>query len=298
MDPMTALIASSGISAGSALLGSWFGSKEQDKSNQLEYERQKEFAQNSLQWRAADAQKAGLSKFAALGGGSYYTPQSSSGFGLGEAVASAGGAISRSLQQFSLMTQQEALEGARLDNEKKKLDILDAVNKLNPEGKDLKQGTSNILGQSGMVKMPHKDLQEGLDDSAFGVPLKLEALEQALTKDRYGAFKDFKQSFGFLNKGIIDAHEERKWNGTVRSVPVFDLSKYSQKERLALFDALDNSPLLNKAVNSGWSPSDIKEWILQGKSNYLNNILQGFDPIGENTYSFFGKTFYKSRKSL
>ncbi|AXH78003.1 MAG: DNA pilot protein [Microviridae sp.] len=122
-----ALLGSAGIQAGSALLGSWFNSKDKTaaRQDQLNYERQKEFAQNSLQWRAADAQKAGLSKFAALGGGAYYTPSSttSSSFGTGDAVAAAGNAVGQGIANYALYAQREALTGQKLDNELKKTQL-------------------------------------------------------------------------------------------------------------------------------------------------------------------------------
>lgn len=122
-----ALLGSAGIQAGSALLGSWFNSKDKsaERQDRLNYERQKEFAQNSLQWRAADAQKAGLSKFAALGGGSYYTPSSttSASFGTGDAIAAAGNAVGQGIANYAMYAQREALTGQRLDNELKKTQL-------------------------------------------------------------------------------------------------------------------------------------------------------------------------------
>lgn len=142
-----ALLGSAGIQAGSALLGSWFNSKDKSaqRQDQLNYERQKEFAQNSLQWRAADAQKAGLSKFAALGGSSYYTPSSttSSSFGTGEAIAAAGGAVGQSLALYAMNSQREAVKGLKLDNALKQTQ-LDAANLELQKQKATQQRTPNM----------------------------------------------------------------------------------------------------------------------------------------------------------
>lgn len=142
-----ALLGSAGIQAGSALLGSWFGSKDKSaqRQDQLNYERQKEFAQNSLQWRAADAEKAGLSKFAALGGSSYYTPSSttSSSFGTGEAVAAAGDAIGKNLALYAMYGQKEAVKGQKLDNALKQTQ-LDAANLELQKQRGIQQRTPNM----------------------------------------------------------------------------------------------------------------------------------------------------------
>lgn len=142
-----ALLGSAGIQAGSSLLGSWFNSKDKSaqRQDQLNYERQKEFAQNSLQWRAADAQKAGLSKFAALGGGSYYTPTSttSSSFGTGDAIAAAGDAIGRNMALYAMNSQKEAVKGQKLDNALKQTQ-LDAANLELQKEKGTQQRTPNM----------------------------------------------------------------------------------------------------------------------------------------------------------
>jgi len=55
--------------------GEWFGDERPEEIRNKEYERQKEFAQNSLQWRVADAKAAGLHPlFGLSGGSSSYSP--------------------------------------------------------------------------------------------------------------------------------------------------------------------------------------------------------------------------------
>lgn len=74
----------------------------QDSTSELDYARQKEFAQNSIQWRVADAKAAGLHPLYALGGaGSSYQPPTRQAFAydpgptlaLGNALGRGGGAI-------------------------------------------------------------------------------------------------------------------------------------------------------------------------------------------------------------
>lgn len=70
------------LSAGTTLLGGLMGNKKQEDSNELaiqlanqEYERQKEFAQMGIRWKAEDAKAAGLHPLAAIGSlGASYSP--------------------------------------------------------------------------------------------------------------------------------------------------------------------------------------------------------------------------------
>lgn len=80
------------ISAGASLLGGVMGSNEAAKNRKM----QKEFAQNSVQWRVEDAKAAGIHPLAALGAtGASYTPVSS---GFGDSVAQAGAAIGQGVK--------------------------------------------------------------------------------------------------------------------------------------------------------------------------------------------------------
>lgn len=97
------------ISAGAGLLGGFLNRGQNDKNNAAaaahaarQEALQKEFAQNSIQWKVADAEKAGIHPIYALGGsGSTYSPSTfvgSSDTSVGSAVASSGQDISRALQ--------------------------------------------------------------------------------------------------------------------------------------------------------------------------------------------------------
>lgn len=86
MDPLSA-----GIAAGGNLLGGLFGGLF-GKSNAKRQEKlQREFAQNGIQWKVADAKAAGIHPLAALGAQTVsYTPQAVGDFGIGSSIASAG----------------------------------------------------------------------------------------------------------------------------------------------------------------------------------------------------------------
>jgi len=64
-----------GIGQGIGMLGDLFGDDDAEDRQNMEYERQKEFAQMGIQWRVEDAKKAGLHPLAAIGaGGASYSP--------------------------------------------------------------------------------------------------------------------------------------------------------------------------------------------------------------------------------
>ena len=74
------VVAGSLISTGGALAGGLFGKSSQKKEAKKAYRRQKEFAQNTIQWKVADAKKAGLHPLYAMGSGSAnYQPTFMSG---------------------------------------------------------------------------------------------------------------------------------------------------------------------------------------------------------------------------
>lgn len=84
MDP---IIGAAAIGAGANLLGGIGSFFSGNSAQEREYKRQKEFAQNGIQWKVADAKKAGLHPLYAIGAqGASYSPQSTVGtdFGLGD----------------------------------------------------------------------------------------------------------------------------------------------------------------------------------------------------------------------
>lgn len=273
-----ALLGSAGIQAGSALLGSFINKKTDNSAAlmQREYERQKEFAQNQIQWRAKDAEKAGLSKFAAIGGNSYYTPSysgSSSGFSTGDAVASAGEAIGKNLSLYAMMSQKEALDGQKLENEQKRLDLLEQIANLKADPKQIGHTTGYGQGVDGFVKMPSNEYLEQFEGSLFGTQFRLQALEDAMSKDKFGALKDFRSIFA-NNPAIVDASQSRRWNGLIKTVPVLDLERLSREQRIKLGNAIiDKTPLLNAAVNE-LSEAEVRRMFANGDSKRINAYLQ------------------------
>lgn len=120
------------ISAGASLVGGLFGQSNAKRQENL----QREFAQNAIQWKAADAEKAGISKIFAMGAPTTsYSPVSVGG--MGDAIAGAGkalgsgidgqlGKLSTTSGKISGIQQQMAnaqLTGLNLDNDIKRAEL-------------------------------------------------------------------------------------------------------------------------------------------------------------------------------
>lgn len=121
------------IGAGATLGGGLLNMFSQNK----QMEKQEEFAQRGLTWKARDAERAGISKLYAMGAPSVSYSPISTGGGLGTSVADAGQQIGRAMEATSgpatrasgLATDiaRTQLDGLRIDNEIKRADLLAKV---------------------------------------------------------------------------------------------------------------------------------------------------------------------------
>lgn len=106
-----------------SLIGSGINAGLQSQINKQNADLQKEFAQNSLQWKVQDAKKAGIAPEIALGAQGYSASPSYVGSDSGGGVSSAfkhfGSAIDNYINDEEDKRQLE-LEGLRLDNEAKR----------------------------------------------------------------------------------------------------------------------------------------------------------------------------------
>lgn len=120
MDPL-----SLAIGAGVNLLGGFLGRQSQEDQRAKNEALQREFAQNSVQWRVADAKKAGISPLYALGAPTMSPSVGVQGDPLGAALSSMGQDISRSKfqslsedeRQMAGVLGQLGLERAQLQND-------------------------------------------------------------------------------------------------------------------------------------------------------------------------------------
>ena len=208
----------------SSLINSAFNSREQDYNrmqqlylNDQNTKLQKEFAQNSIQWRVADAKKAGIHPLYAIGASSSsYTPQHyDAGVGSGYRLDMSG--FNRfltnenaDLQNRLLETQIETQE---LENKQRKLEYQ----------RDFAGFSSSLLGQnSNQQNLISNGLQKKSEDIQ-GVSSKVVAQAQNTAKPHFDKVPliqrieptadeaDKVESLGILNK--INYWKDYHWNG-------------------------------------------------------------------------------------
>lgn len=125
-----------GIAGGVAgLISGGQSSASAERLNQLNYEHQKEFAQNGIRWKVADAKAAGLHPLAALGASTaQYTPATAIGDSpdwsfLADAGQSIGRAVDAKRTQQERVEQQQKQDAAfalKAENQKAENDLIRA----------------------------------------------------------------------------------------------------------------------------------------------------------------------------
>lgn len=119
------------IGATSTLLGSGLNIQNQNEINKKNADLQREFAQNSIQWRVQDAQKAGIHPLSALGASGYQA--SPSYVGADNGVAQAGQQISQGL---SKQLEENLSEKNQLEIQRAKLENLKLAKEINEMGQN------------------------------------------------------------------------------------------------------------------------------------------------------------------
>lgn len=254
-----AILGGAGIQAGAGLIGSAIngimagqGMDFQREMWDKNYNAQKEFAQNSMQWRVKDARAAGLHPLAALGQmGSSYTPTSvyDNGADVGSAIANAGGAIGQAMGQIGLLSAEADLEGKRLENASKLMDLQNKSNELiagqNAKAlSELEQAKQTFVAErdaghaiSGNRQAPTQTQSDLLSDSWLGVAAKFGAAA-ALYKDNTGAeLRKLKDADSFVFKHTRIVKSNPWYNGfmpvyTLEKSPSYDKLSPAQKKRI------------------------------------------------------------------
>jgi len=212
-------LASIATGVASGALGHYFGRKENKKQRQFESDQaqrneqfQREFAQQGIQWRVADAKKAGIHPLAALGGSTHQASPaivgSSQGYSAAQNISQMGQDISRAIMAKSSNHQRQVmdlqLENMKMDNEMKALEIASQRRRLSGQigpgmpdnvlikpaevtssvkGRpDIEAGTISSSGymrtpKGGLMPVPSKDSKERMEEMV--VP------EAAWTLDNY-----------------------------------------------------------------------------------------------------------------
>lgn len=124
------------IGAVGGAVSSWMSNRANERNAQRAYDQQKEFAQSGIQWKVADAEKAGIHPLYALGAqthsftpwsvGADYSGIAQAGQNLGRAIQSTQSENGRATA-LSTTAQNLQLEGMQLDNDLKRTQILSAM---------------------------------------------------------------------------------------------------------------------------------------------------------------------------
>lgn len=124
--------ASGALSGFGSLLGSGIEAWSNQKANEENIKMQKEFAQNGIQWKVMDAQKAGIHPAVALGANTYQATPSSVGVSSGKGVSDAFKHFGSAINSYVEDKEEERnlqLENMRLQNEKEKVELENAKKK-------------------------------------------------------------------------------------------------------------------------------------------------------------------------
>lgn len=146
------------IGAGASLLGGLFGKKSADKANEENIKLQREFAQQGIQWKVADAKKAGIHPLAALGAQTVsFSPSVVGDNSFGTGIAQAGQDIGRAINATRSNDQRNEaylksaadleLQGKALDNRGKLIQNAILASKLatsSQVGPPMPDGSSNV----------------------------------------------------------------------------------------------------------------------------------------------------------
>lgn len=268
-----AILGGAGISAGANLIGSAINGIMAGQSFDFQremwdknYNAQKEFAQNSMQWRVADARAAGLHPLAALGQmGSSYTPTSvyDNGPDVGSAVANAGTAIGNAMGQIGLLNAEAELEGKRLENASKLMELQtkadqrnmgqlsNALAEIKKADVQLAQDQAPYTQVWNGTQGLSKDMMDSASESLLGIGAIPDVISAVV--DRYKP--QYKMMYNAIDsrypelKGMYSVKHSRDWLGNVvyDVVPSAEYSKAPDSVKNKLRSKLES--LMNEFVN-------------------------------------------------
>lgn len=147
------------ISAASSLFGGQSAADAAKEAAQLDFKRQKVFAQNQIQWRAEDAKAAGIHPLAALGmGGSQYSPFGGYQDPKGAGIARAGEAIGEAVARASIDTSKAQAELLRAQTQQVLVDTANTVQGHSPT-------SMRVDGGGDISRLPRVNLGDPDDGS-------------------------------------------------------------------------------------------------------------------------------------
>lgn len=212
---------------------------------------QREFAQNSIQWKVNDAKKAGIHPLAALGASTYSaSPSFVSGgnSGVGDAVSSMGQAIGDAVSSkeaakeeakqdklFDLEVKQKELENAKLASEIAQ-NFNSSFSSLAPD-RSISTGISS-LGQA-IGKSPPSSAPYGVDSKPFN--------DVAFLKNKDGTFS---MTYGSDIQDLVSEATEERLGWKLRNQVFGDNDEFAKQ----LSKQLGLDPKKQKVVSLPWRP--------------------------------------------
>lgn len=231
------------ISGVGSVAGGLLNANSQKSANSFNYNAQKEFAQNGIQWRVADAKKAGIHPLFALGGqGALYSPsaQSVGDYGLASAGSAMGQAVASRQSSFERSMQSEQLANMKLQNSLLESQIanLDTERALSTMGQSLGGAISRDL----------------VKDASLGSKKKVTTFQKEMGS--FNSLKSVGEKFGvsleLSPSGTVSVYPDPN-STSGQSYSESNLSKLSWKFRSLKFTS-DILHELNKSAPEG------KEW--------------------------------------
>lgn len=214
-----AILGGAGIGVAGSLLGGFINSKYSDKMFNKQADLQREFAQNSIQWRVNDAKRAGIHPLYALGAqGISYQPFYNGGSDVGDGISKASAQAGDALVQLGVQRQElenrlllEEIRSKKLDslarlsagakNESNSanfknvpIDVISGAPKQNyvNESGFFKDGMANIDGSvdyySQKPEWEYNAVEKGVDEirETFNVNERVEELNKQAGYEKYG----------------------------------------------------------------------------------------------------------------
>lgn len=183
------------LGAVGGLIGSSMSAKSQQKIAAQQAALQKEFAQSGIQWRVADAKKAGVHPLAALGmQGASYTPQSVGtpdyGSSFSQMGQNIGNALYKTMDPHTRTQMDLATERAGLENELLRTQI-NSLRATRTQSPGIATVAPSRTGQPAMSEPPAPE-HTGLRFAPAGIVLTDPANSDAQKfEDRYGESADW-----------------------------------------------------------------------------------------------------------
>lgn len=260
------MLGAGAISAGGSLLGSAInhvlGSKSAKQDWQRNYDAQKEFAQNSIQWRVQDAQKAGIHPLYAMGNSPGFTPSSSfNNESIGVGIAQAGNAMAEAMGQLQLMQLMSQIENTKADTAKKEAEasatmgqapkIVPPVTKTTtPKKGEVQLAPNNkymndfVRYGDGFIGYPSQDLLDASSEASIFNPLSLPIAIDAFDAQYRSMPEHFQRFIGYsipgADKWISNVSSERSWSSYGRPVYKVHWKKGTPQKILDMYDSLLN----------------------------------------------------------